>query len=166
MKTSYIETVKIFFTSKKIMLVTSVLMLNWITNTLVYYGISFHTDRLAGDPYLNFFLSSIAEGLSYVACEFMLEKFGRKWPYSINMALAGVTLLCVAFVPDSLAWLVTVLALIAKFGISFTFNTVYIVTAEMYPTSIRNSIVSICAGLSSVGGIGNFCIFFNYLNYP
>ena len=138
------------------MIVTSVLMLNWITNTLVYYGISFHTDRLAGDPYLNFFLSSVAEALSYVACEFTLEKFGRKWPYSMNMALAGVSLLCVAFVPDSLAWLVTVLALIAKFGISFTFNTVYIVTAEMYPTSIRNSIVSICSGLSSVGGIGSY----------
>ena len=156
MKTSFMETVKIFFTSKKIMLMTSVLMLNWITNSLVYYGISFNTDRLLGDPYVNFFLSSIAEGLSYVACEFMLEKLGRKWPYSMNMALAGVSLLCVAFVPDRLAWLVTVLALIAKFGISFTFNTVYIVTAEMYPTSIRNSIVSICASLSSFGGIGNY----------
>ena len=144
---------KIFFKSKKIMFVTLVLLLNWITNTLVYYGISFNTDRLAGDPYLIFFLSSIAEGLAYVACEFTLERFGRKWPYFINMAIAGVSLLSVAFVPDSLAWLVTVLALIGKFGISFTFNTVYVVTAEKYPTSIRNSAVSICSGLSSVGGL-------------
>ena len=136
------------------MIVTSVLMLNWITNSLVYNGISFHTDRLSGDPYLNLLLSSVAECFSYVACEFTLEKFGRKWPYSMNMTLGAVSLLCIAFVPDKFAWLITVLALIAKFGISFTFNTICIVTAEMYPTSIRNAIVSICFGISSVGGIG------------
>ena len=117
-------------------------------------------DRLAGDPYLNFFLSSIVEGFSILACQFTLDRCGRKWPYTLNMTLAGVSLVCVAFVSIKLAWVVTLLALIAKFAISFTFNTVIIVTAEMYPTRIRNTIVSICYAASIVGPISNFTHFF------
>jgi len=128
-------------------------MLNTITTTLIYYGMSFHTDRLAGDPYLNFFLSSIAEGLAIVACQFTLDKYGRKWPYTFNMTLTSVSMICVVFVPVRLGWAVTLLALFAKFGISFTANTVLIVTAEMYPTRIRNSIVSICYAASIVGAL-------------
>ena len=135
------------------MLSTLILLINWITNTLVYYGISFNTSRLAGDPYLNFFLSIIAELVADLACQFTLDRFGRKWTYSFHMALGGVCLLCVACVPAKLAWIITMLALIAKYGISFTFNTIYIVTAEMYPTNIRNSAVSICVAFSRFGGL-------------
>ena len=129
------------------------LLLNWITNTLVYYGISFNTSKLAGDPYLVFFLSAIVELAADIVCQFTLDRFGRKWTYSFHMGLAGVCLLCIIAVPTQLGWLITTLALIAKFGISFTFNTIYIVTSEIYPTSIRNSTLNICVSFSRFGGL-------------
>lgn len=48
---------------------------------------------------------------------------------------------------------IVVLALIGKFSISFTFNGVYIVTAELYPTTIRNSAISFCSAISRIGGV-------------
>ena len=69
------------------------------------------------------------------------------------MACAGVSLLCIGFVPARLAWIVTALASIAKFNISFTFNTIYIVTSEMYPTNIRNTALNICVTFSRFGGL-------------
>jgi hypothetical protein len=46
-----------------------------------------------------------------------------------------------------------VLALVAKFAISFTYNGIYIITAEMYPTVVRNSAVSICQSFGRLGSV-------------
>lgn len=75
------------------------MLLNWLTNTLVYYGISFNTGELAGDPYLNFTLSVTLELVAILVSHYVLEKIGRKIPYSVNMALSGLVLLMVLFVP-------------------------------------------------------------------
>jgi OCT family organic cation transporter-like MFS transporter 4/5 len=48
---------------------------------------------------------------------------------------------------------VTGLALLGKFFISFTFNGVFVVTAEAYPTEIRNTVMSLCAAQSRIGGV-------------
>lgn len=98
---TFVETIKLFFKSKKLLIRSCILLTNWLTNTLVYYGISFNTTELIGDPYLNFFLSILVEFVAILACQFTLERFGRKVPYSINMALAGAALLCVQFAPES-----------------------------------------------------------------
>ena len=168
-----LKTLKIFFKSKKLIIRSLVILVNWLTNTLVYYGISFNTTDLVGDPFLNFFLSVVVEFIAILACQFTLEKFGRKKPYAINMALSGLALLLVQFVPTrklyrfklsfyfnaqltpflDLPSLVTVLALIGKFCISFTYNGVYIITAELHPTVIRNSSVSICQAFARIGAI-------------
>ncbi len=95
------ETFKIFFKSRKLFILSLVNLINWITNTLVYYGISFNTSDLAGDPYLNFTLSGIVEILGLFMCTLTLDRFGRKIPYTINMILAGVALLLTLFVPTS-----------------------------------------------------------------
>ena len=172
---SIIETLKIFFKSKKLMIRSSVILLNWLTNTFVYYGISFNTSALSGDPYLNFTLSVFVELIAIITCQFTLEKFGRKKPYAINMVITGVALLLIQFVPKKMSYMVTILALIGKFSISFTYNSVYIITSEIHPTVIRlvkllflpliiiiiiiiliyfrNSAVSLCQAFARMGAI-------------
>jgi OCT family organic cation transporter-like MFS transporter 4/5 len=87
--------------SKRLILEFLSLLFNWLTNNLVYYGISFNTSELAGDPYLNFTLSALVEIFAIFMCHVTLDKFGRKIPYVINMLTAGIALLCVLFVPES-----------------------------------------------------------------
>ena len=72
-----------------------------LTNTLVYYGLSFNTTELAGDPYLNFTLAVIVELIAIGASHYSYEKFGRKIPYAINMSIIGIALLLVLVVPKS-----------------------------------------------------------------
>lgn len=128
-------------------------MFNWLTNSLVYYGISFNTSDLVGDPYFNFGLSIIVELIAIIGTHFTLERFGRKIPYSINMLMTGVSLLCVLFVPPDMGSLVTACALIGKFSISFTYNTIYIITGESHPTVIRTSAISVCQTFARMGAI-------------
>jgi len=66
-----------------------------------------------------------------------------------------VSLLCIGFVPARLSWIITVLASIAKFNIAVSYTAIYIVTSEMYPTSIRNTMVSFLGASSAFGGLVN-----------
>ena len=95
------KTIKFFFRSKKLVFTSSVVLLNWLTNTLVYYGISFNTSDLAGDPYLNFTFSAVVEFVAIFLCQLTLERFGRKIPYVINMTCSGIALLLIQFIPNS-----------------------------------------------------------------
>ena len=47
---------------------------------------------------------------------------------------------------------IIVCVLVGKFAVSFTFNAIYVITSESYPTVIRNTAVSICACFSRIGG--------------
>lgn len=44
-------------------------------NTLVYYGLSLSTSELAGDRYLNFFLSALVEIPAYASSIYFVEKW-------------------------------------------------------------------------------------------
>jgi MFS transporter, OCT family, solute carrier family 22 (organic cation transporter), member 4/5 len=66
---------------------------------MVYYGISYNTTDLSGDPYLNFSLSAFVELLAVILGHVTLERYGRKWPYCIAMFLSGFSLLLIMFVP-------------------------------------------------------------------
>ena len=72
-----------------------------LANTLVYYGLSLGTGDLAGNPYLNFTLSATVELAAILCSQYTFNKYGRKIPYVLNMALAGVSLLLVIFIPKS-----------------------------------------------------------------
>jgi Na+/melibiose symporter-like transporter len=56
---------------------------------------------LAGDPYLNFTISAVVELIAMFICDVTLTKFGRKIPYVLNMAIAGVALTSIMFIPTS-----------------------------------------------------------------
>ena len=47
----------------------------------------------------------------------------------------------------------TILALGAKLGAAAAFNVTFMYTAQLYPTSIRNSAVGTCSTIARVGGM-------------
>lgn len=96
------KTFIILFTSKRIILLSFTTLINWLTNNLVYYGISYNTSDLAGDPYINFTISAILELGAILLCQFTLERFGRKKPYCTAMLVAGTSLLLIGIVPSSI----------------------------------------------------------------
>lgn len=74
-------------------------MFSRLTNSMIYYGISYNTSDLSGDPYLNFVSAVTVELVAVICSYFIYERFGRKVPYTINMVLSGACLLSVLFIP-------------------------------------------------------------------
>ncbi|XP_066269649.1 organic cation transporter protein-like [Branchiostoma lanceolatum] len=129
------------------------LFYNWMVNSLVYYGISLNTSALSGNVYLNFAMSGFVEIPAYLISIYLLDKFGRRWPLCILLVFGGVSCIVAFFIPKSLGWLTTTLAMTGKFCITATFGIVYVFSAEIFPTVVRQIGIGMASMSSRVGGI-------------
>ena len=50
-------------------------------------------------------------------------------------------------------WVGIVLSNIGKFGATGGFSTIYVFTAELFPTNLRNSVVGTSSMVARIGGI-------------
>lgn len=128
----------------------------WFSVTMCYYGLSFASVDFLGDqPYTNAALSYFIEIPGYLFCIFVMDCWGRRPILSFCQLVSGIA--CIASglminVP-SLYELQIFLSLIGKFGASACFAIVYVYTAELFPTVIRNTSIGFCSTIARVGGI-------------
>ncbi|XP_022095364.1 organic cation transporter protein-like [Acanthaster planci] len=71
----------------------------WLSNNMVYFGLTYFTEDLGSDPYLSFFLAGLVEIPAYILCQLLLGRIGRKWLICIFMTVGGVSLLSTLAVP-------------------------------------------------------------------
>jgi OCT family organic cation transporter-like MFS transporter 4/5 len=81
---------------------------------------------------------------------------GRRWSHTILLFLNTIFLLINALVANdpSLATVVTVFCLLAKFNCTATFIIVYIQSIELFPTCVRNTGMGLTLCISMIIGIG------------
>ncbi|XP_031365454.1 solute carrier family 22 member 21-like isoform X2 [Apis dorsata] len=126
----------------------------WLTNTFVYYGLSLNSVAFAGDKYVNFILVAIVEIPAYFLTWFLTDYIGRKTTLSSSFLLSGAFCLAIQFVPtDSLNFLPLILYMGGKWCITMSFSTIYIYTAELFPTNLRHSLLGICSMTGRMGSI-------------
>ncbi|KFM67684.1 Organic cation transporter protein, partial [Stegodyphus mimosarum] len=125
----------------------------WIVNAFMYYGLSYNTNDLAGNPYLNFFLAGALEIPAYASVFFGIKKWGRRPTLTFFMLAGGCACAAIIAVPESILWLTTAFAMIGKFCISGSFGVLYLYTSELFPTVVRNVAIGTCSMWARVGSI-------------
>ncbi|UYV67681.1 hypothetical protein LAZ67_5001568, partial [Cordylochernes scorpioides] len=124
------------------------------TNSLVYYGVSMSAGQLIGSIFLNFILLSLVEIPAVALATLAMQRLGRRPTLSLLLILAGACICSAQYVPaGSAKWATTLLAVIGKGSIAGSFAAVYIYTAEVYPTPLRNTGVGVCNMAARLGGI-------------
>ncbi|XP_049780685.1 organic cation transporter protein-like [Schistocerca cancellata] len=126
---------------------------NWFVNNSAYYGLSWNTSNLAGNQYLNFFISGAVEVPAYTFLLFTLNKWGRKSILCSCMLLGGVSLLAALAVPGEMTWLLVTFAMIGKMAVTASYGTIYIFTAEQFPTVVRNVALGASSTSARAGGM-------------
>lgn len=159
------------FSNLKIAKITLVLFYLWFVNALVYYGLSLNTKHLGGDIYKNFFLSSLMEVPAYLTSVCLINWIGRRRSICYYMMLGGTAcLVCLFFQTGTkpvYRILTTTFAMIGKFGISASFAVIYVYSAELLPTVVRNVGMGVCSMASRIGGIGSpFVVFLGIYSRP
>ena len=129
--------------------------LNWVVTTLGYYGLSLSSAGLGNDAFSGFALSAAMEIPSYIFCILSLDRFGRKGILCFSQILAGSTCILAAVLPlpPHLNFISIILSLIGKFAASAGFAVVFVYTAELFPTPVRNSAIGLCSTSARLGGI-------------
>ncbi|GLG98471.1 Organic cation transporter protein [Gryllus bimaculatus] len=128
--------------------------LNWFANSLVYYGLSLNTGKLAGNPYLILFVIGLVEIPSYIMTILLMDRTGRRCLISTLMLLGGIACIVSAYIPQDTTFgsiCATTIVMVGKFFIAGSFAIIYNYTAELFPTVIRNTALgvgSMCARLS------------------
>lgn len=128
----------------------------WITCAFVYYGLSLNAVSLAGNKFTNFILVCAAEIPGYLITNLLSGRIGRKWTLSLSLIACGLSCIGSQYVPvNDHAWARLSLFFLGKAAITTSFTVLYVFTSEMFPTSLRNSLVLVC---STVGRIGSMSV--------
>ncbi|XP_038045314.1 organic cation transporter protein-like [Patiria miniata] len=127
------------------------IMFNWFVNSMVYYGLNLSTSDLGVDDYLAAVISGLVEFPSYVFCVIALQYVGRRINLGGNLLVGGVACIITAFLDAGNARLA--IAMIGKFCISASFAIIYVVSGEIYPTSVRSAGLGISSASARFAGI-------------
>nr|XP_023403301.1 solute carrier family 22 member 5 [Loxodonta africana] len=139
--------------TQNIRMVTIMSIILWMTISVGYFGLSLDTPNLHGDIYMNCFLSGVVEVPAYSVSWVLLQYLPRRYSMATALFLGGSVLLFLQLVPPDLYYLTTVLVMVGKFGITAAFSLVYVYTAELYPTVVRNMGVGVSSTASRLGSI-------------
>ncbi|XP_055705285.1 organic cation transporter protein-like [Phlebotomus papatasi] len=126
----------------------------WIAVCFVFYGMSMNSVSVAGDKYVNFIMNCLIEIPGAGLCCLLMDRIGRRMMLCISLILSGAA--CIGFifltgdVPEAVH--ITVF-LIGKFNISMSFITIYVYTAELFPTELRHSLLAACSMFGRLGSI-------------
>ncbi|KAL6470503.1 hypothetical protein MHYP_G00216220 [Metynnis hypsauchen] len=148
-KYSMIDIIK----SSNIRCTTFMCLLLWMAINIGYFGLSLNTSNLLGNPFLNCFLSAVTEVPAYIVATLLLKSCPRRPLLSAFLSIGGGFLLLIQLIPESLHTLALALEMAGKFGFTMAFTVVYIYTAEVYPTVVRNLGMGMCSSAARIGSI-------------
>ncbi|KAM8854981.1 organic cation/carnitine transporter 2-like isoform 2-T2 [Spinachia spinachia] len=131
--------------------ITLILWFIWFSNSVCYFGLSFNTSSLYGNPFLNYFLLTAVELPAYAACWLAARGLPRRQSYVSFVLLGALALLLIQLTLNSQPVFTLILVLVGKFGLLAGTGVLYMYTSELSPTVIRTTAMSTCAMFSRVG---------------
>lgn len=123
----------------------------WLTSAFVSYGISLTSISLAGDKYTNFVVIALAGVPAMLFVYFLMEACGRRWTLFISLLIGGLSIISSKLLPLTFSILSITLFFIGKCFITVAFTGLYVFTSELWPTSIRHSMMSLCSTIGRIG---------------
>ena len=150
---------KDLFMPRSMALRTLNMFYQWFAVTMCYYGLTFASTSLGGDPHTNYLLGVCIEIPAYIFCILVMDCWGRRPILSFCQAIAGISCIIAGLLFDEIEENKNLIpaqiffSLVGKFMASANFAIIYVYTAELYPTIIRNSAIGSCSCIARLGAI-------------
>lgn len=130
--------------------------IDWIVCYLVFYGLALSATVIEGDDnkYLSFIVVVVAELPGSLFTYLFLDRLGRRRTLCAALTLAGCIILCSQFIDEEEQTMLTRVFFFAGMcAQSCAFTTTYIYTAEIWPTSLRNTMMNVCSSMGRFGAM-------------
>ncbi|CAH2982655.1 unnamed protein product [Chilo suppressalis] len=135
------ESMKDVRKSKELLTRLAVTSFCFFTSSFLYYGLIIHSVLLPGDKYTNFILTSVVSFPGDLLAFYTMNYIGRRITLQCGYLITAIFLVAQSFSPDHLVWLKIFLFLIGKFGVVICFTGIYTYSLELFPTSVRGSLL-------------------------
>ncbi|XP_060798864.1 organic cation transporter protein [Neoarius graeffei] len=124
----------------------------WFVTVLVYYGLSLGVSDLGINLYFNQFLFGLVE-IPARSVVLLFLPYSRRLSQSAFLAMGGVACLLMLVVPKNSPNVRTAVAITGKFGITGSFAVIYVYTAELFPTVLRQTGIGVSSMWARIGGV-------------
>ncbi|XP_046978627.1 organic cation transporter protein-like [Vanessa cardui] len=118
-----------------------------------YYGVSQYIGKMSGDIHINVAISGALLLPGTIAAVFLLKLLNRRTFLMTTIVLSGTFMLLNICVPIHLNWIRVVISCICNCFFFMSFIIAFLFTVELFPTSVRNSVLGFLSVLSRVGQI-------------
>ncbi|XP_054479240.1 solute carrier family 22 member 13-like isoform X1 [Anoplopoma fimbria] len=125
----------------------------WFGTSLMYYGLSLNAGNFGLDIYLTQFVFAFVEFPARLGSLPLIQHFGRKVCLAGVLMFGGAACLGIIVIPKDLPVVVTIIAVIGKFAATASFSIIYVYSAELYPTILRQNGVGLNSVCARVGGV-------------
>ncbi|CAG9772657.1 unnamed protein product [Ceutorhynchus assimilis] len=125
--------------------------MTWICCTFVFYGLTINSVNISENIHLSFIFAAMAETPGYVIYYYANERSGRRKLMFYSLVLGGAFCLAVGFLPDG--WLKLITFFCGKCSLTIAYTVLYVFTTELFPTSSRHAMFSICSMFGRMGSM-------------
>ncbi|KAI8045775.1 organic cation transporter-like protein [Drosophila gunungcola] len=132
---------------------TLLIFFDWLVTSGVYYGLSWNTNNLGGHHLLNFVISGAVEIPAYIFLLLTLNRWGRRSILCGTLVLAGLSLLATVIIPGKMHTLIVACAMLGKLAITASYGTVYLFSAEQFPTVVRTVGMGAASMVARISGM-------------
>lgn len=109
--------------------------------------------NLSSSQYLTYITTVTAEIPAAILTYAILENVGRRKALCYTTAAAGASLILAAFMPPHHPALIRAILFIGMMAEASAFTILYVFTAELWPTQLRNTLTNICAMVGRIGSV-------------
>jgi len=123
----------------------------WSATVFCYYGLIFYMEKL-GDSIISLsILIFIGEIITELSSGFFADKFGRVLVLKISFFVGGLGFFLYSISNND--FLKVIFLFITSLGICADYNVIYIYTPEIFPTSIRSTVMGNLYLVSRIGAL-------------
>lgn len=125
----------------------------WFMLSGLYYTLAIKAVEFGANPFFNFALSGLLEAPACFGTLLMYQFLGRRPSTFYMEVVAGMALLGLLIIPSSYASVASIFPQIGKFALSAAYGGIYIYSAEIFPTTIKNFGIGVCSSIARVAGV-------------
>lgn len=115
----------------------------WAASSFTFYGLSQSSTQIPGaDRYISFIIVMAIEIPSKLLTQPLLHHCKRKSILFVSFTMAAIAIFATSLIPTEHSWAVLLCFVVGKGAISFAFTSMYVYTTELWPTSIRLTIMN------------------------
>uniref|UniRef100_A0A1B6FR82 Major facilitator superfamily (MFS) profile domain-containing protein n=2 Tax=Cuerna arida TaxID=1464854 RepID=A0A1B6FR82_9HEMI len=125
----------------------------WFTVALIYYVLALNAPNFNINQHLFTFVSGIIEIPGYCLPLLLFIWLGRKCTSTILYFACGLALVVITTIPLSNKTIILAAAMAGRFADVAVFGVITVYTAELFPTTVRNTAVGSSLAISQLGSI-------------